>query len=255
MKFPDIKIIEEVEDQTNNYQKLLRCKIDWSEVDNHKKSSTIKWWNNYMTDNLSVDEKKVLNDILNEANWDEFLYPTKYKHIYDAFEYIDIPKTYYSELIHLRDLSLSEWSRSRPFDTSVREHLLLTAIKSVELYFYLLSDALLYNKELDTNISIINDELNITNGYRSNSIMNILWLFRFWKHQTGDGLVIIRTLAPFVKNIVSDDFLSTLEENMRFGIVNNVSTSDINRSDDLKIAIRTRLRDDKLNSILPSMEE
>jgi hypothetical protein len=252
MRFPDIKIIEEVEDQTKT---ILRCKIDWSDLDEHKKISTIKWWNNYMVDKLSVDEKKVLNDILNDANWDEFLYPTKYKHIYDMFEYIDIPITYYNELIHLRDLSLLEWNRSRPFDTSVREHLLSTSIKSVELYFFLLSDALLYNKELYTNINIINDELKIINGYRCNSIMYILWLFRFWKHQTGNGLVITRSLAPFVKNLFSDDFLYTLEENMRFRILNNVLTSDINISDALKIFIRTRLRDDKLNSILPSMEE
>lgn len=241
MIFPEIKIIEEIE-SNKYYTKLLKCRLDWSGVDSHKKKHTINWCNSFLTENLSNDEKDVLNDILSEeVNWDEFNYPTKWKHIYDKFEYINIPKPYYEELKHLKELAISEWNRSRPFDTNVREHLLSTSIKSIELFFYLLSDALLYNGDL------YNGEL----VHEGRSLINVLWLFRFWKHQTGDGLVVIRSTSPFSKDAFTDDFIKSLDENMNYKIINGLSLQSLSRSSELKDIIKQRLRDKKISSILP----
>jgi hypothetical protein len=246
MIFPEIKILEEVAGD-KYYNRLLRCHLDWSEVDTHKKKSRIDWCNKFLTESLSDNESVFLNEMLNEGDWDEFNYPKKFKHLYESCEYINIPVTYYEELKHLKELALSEWNRSRPFDTSVREHLLSTSIKSIELFFYLLSDSLLYNNlEYNTQGIFLKDRC------RSETAMNILWLFRFWKHQTGDGLVLIRSLSPFTKGIFTDEFISTLKENMEFKIIDGLTIQSLSRNKELKNIIKQKMRDKRLNSILPS---
>jgi hypothetical protein len=162
-----------------------RYKLDWTLCDAYKKlcdaykkQSKRKWWGNYKLPNFKLDKSQLeaFEEAFEDCNWKEFNYPPRYEHVYEKYEYIWMTPNYYTEIKHFEALAISEWDRGRSFDTSVREHCLCCAIKAVDLYFFLLIDACRFRTDMEKMISP-------------------LWKYRFWKHQTGSGLIVDRAFS------------------------------------------------------------
>lgn len=215
MKFPELKIVEEIDNpkKTGDYLKLLKCELSWQNLENEKIRNHKNWILNHRTSGFNDLEIESLKSLLEDLDWDSFNYPENWKQYYDKFSTILIPKPYYDEIKHFEKLALEEWNRSRPFDTSVRESCLKVAEESVNLYFYLLYDAVyIYNKDL-------------YNEYFDLIIIRTLWSFRFWKHQTGGGLVLKKSTSH-CKNLSVLDLerlkgilISDLSINMRHDVM------------------------------------
>jgi hypothetical protein len=247
MIFPDLQILEEVDNKnkTGDYKKLLKCQLSWKEMDFIKIDNHKKWTLSYRTDGFNDLEKEELRKILNECVWSEYNYPIKWESFYDKFSTILIPEPYYKEIKHFENLALTEWNRIRPFNNNLRENCLKVASESINLYFYLLSDATyIYNKEL------YSDYLDIL-------LIETLWLFRFWKHQTGGFLVLKRSLSHFNNEEylqkIKDILLKDLSENMRYDIIfgHLQDFMDMNNYfDKLKYKIKERIRNNNIENIL-----
>jgi hypothetical protein len=197
MKFPDLNIIKEVDNtqKISDYKTFLLCQLDWSSVDEYKKSKHISWIYNFVEVENQFD-KKALDDIISDIDWEEHNYPTFYKSVYKEFELIKIPKTYYDEIIHFRDLSIKEWSKQRPFDTNIREKCLEPAISAIDTFFHLIYDcAFMFEFRGSQNIDIIKS----------------LWLYRFWKHQTGSGMLISRSTKDLERHLKYNKILNDLK--------------------------------------------
>jgi hypothetical protein len=146
-------------------------------------------------------------------------------------------------------MAQDDWERSRPFDTNVRESLLEASIKYVELLFYMISDAIyIYNREfrpLGVQDEVVNLEQMI--------LIKSLSLFRFWKFQTGGGVVVDRA-SDFVKkwrHITQFDkeVKPILENNMKFEPM-GLAHLYPDREEQLRILINQKVRDNRLNNIL-----
>ena len=236
MRFPELNIIKEVKniDKIGDYKKLLLCKLDWSSLDEYKKSKHISWIYNFVEIKNKFDTKAINQIIDEEINWGEYNYPTFYKSVYEEFELIKIPKTYYDEIIHFRDLSITEWKRQRPFDTNTREKCLEPSISAVDIFFHLIYDcAFIFNTEFRGNSNL--------------DIIKSLWLYRFWKHQTGAGLLISRSTKDLEKNLkynkILSDLKSVLNSNNTFFGLDYYKDLMNNRS----VVIQ---REDKINNLI-----
>jgi hypothetical protein len=143
----------------------------------------------------------------------------------------------------------SDWDISRPFDTNVRETLLETAFKYVELYFYMIADAIyIYNREFRP-LGMGDEEIN----FEQLVLIRTLFSFRFWKFQTGGGVVVDRA-TDFVKKWRYDarfekEVKPILERNMKFEPM-GLSTYYPEREEELKVLVSQRMRDNRLNNIL-----
>lgn len=235
MIFPELKIIGKVRIVNRDYHKV---KLDWSLQDADK----IKWkkdWIKRLTQ-LGKEQSKVFNQILDEWNWKPFLYPKKYKKIFDI-EYL-LPDEYLQELKHLESLAIGEWQRARPFDTIVREKLLDICINAVNCYFYLLEDCYTQDyRELQKNGG---------EGKRDNAeLVTILNLFRFWKSYTGGGLLIDKAS----ERIKRDDLRKWFEDEVKEELIENISFKplgiDIYEKDKVINLIQQKIRDNKLKVI------
>lgn len=188
MRFPDLNIIKEVENdkKIGDYKTLLLCHLDWSTLDVYKKSKHISWIFNLIDTKNKYSEKAIDMFIDEQFDWDEFNYPTFYKEVYEKFQYIKIPKPYYEEIEYFKKMAISEFNKKRPFDTNIRERCLNPAIESVDLFFHLIYDSVL----------IFNEQFR---GASNIEILKSLWLYRFWKHQTGSGMLVLRSTRDIDK--------------------------------------------------------
>jgi len=203
--FPEIKVIKEVENQSKlgEYKTLLLCKIDWSNFDEYKKIDHISWLYSICKPE-SQSEKLAVEEIIKETDWSDFHYPLKYKDVYTRFEYFKIPKKYLDEITHFKKLAIDEHYRQRNFDTIVRESCLEVRDKSVELFFYLISD------------SIFNFNPNLRED-KDCQIINTLLSYRFWKYQTGRSLVISKCSKSLINT--SGNLIQVLDKNCNLSVV------------------------------------
>ena len=143
MMFPIITVIDEVSNfnKIGDYKTLYHCQLDWSALDYHKIQRHKEWILQFLLQDKTEEEGKILEKIIDEIS-DEFLYPQQYKKLFSYHNSFKIPKSYYEEIKHFESLARSEWNRTRPFDTTVREHCLSVSQESVYLFFYLINDAI-----------------------------------------------------------------------------------------------------------------
>jgi hypothetical protein len=236
MIFPELKVIGKITFSNVDYHKV---KLDWSKQDVDKVTKKKDWLKNHYTlIDITKEQSDVFNLVLDEYNWEPFLYPLKYQKIFDT-EYL-IPDEYLQELKHLEGLAIGEWQRARPFDTVVRERLLHIAIKSINCYFYLLEDcyALDYRKLQKQG-----------EGKRDVELVTILNLFRFWKLYTGGGLLIDKAS----ENIKSKDLRKWFEDEVKEDLIENINFKplgiDISQKDKILNLIQQKIRDNKLKEI------
>ena len=157
-------------------------------------------------------------------------------------------------------MAIEEWNRQRPFDTNVREELLVPAIGFVESFFYLINDAIyIYNADLHLNS--VPPNLPMTDNQRDDVyfehsvLLRSLMLFRFWKFQTGGGLLFDKA-SKFTKryndsirekfnNEVKQDLIDNVKYNV-FGLSQHYPEKE----EQLLVLVNQRVRDNKLNGIL-----
>jgi len=252
MKFPELKIIDKVpgDRKTGDEKELLLVQLDWSELDNHKIKSRGEWYMKHGIPKSSKEERLALEQLLKEVDWSgEYLYPLEYKYIFEKYSQFKISQHYYDECQYLIKSFIDDWDRSRPFDTNVRETLLEAAYKYVELYFYMIADAIyIYNPEFRP-LGMKDEQINFEQLY----LIRSLFSFRFWKFQTGGGLVVDRATEFVSKWRDSDRFYKEvkpiLERNMKFEPM-CLSPYYPEREDELKVLVAQRVRDNRLNNIL-----
>jgi hypothetical protein len=142
-----------------------------------------------------------------------------------------------------------DWERSRPFDTNVRETLLEAGIKYVELFFYMIADSIyIYNPEFRP-LGMKNEDIN----FEQLILIRSLSLFRFWKFQTGGGVVVDRA-SDFTKKWRNNgqfekEVKPILEKNMEFEPF-ELTRHYPEREEELKVLVNQRVRDNRLNNIL-----
>lgn len=251
MKFPELKIINKIPNKGKTDEKeLLLVQLDWSELDNHKIKSRTEWYMKHGLTKPSKEEKLALKQLIKEVDWSgEYLYPTEYKYIFEKYSQFKISQHYYDECHYLMERAKSEWDRVRPFDTNVRETLLETAYKYIELYFYMFADAIfIYNPEFRP-LGMNDEDVN----FEQLVLIRSLFSFRFWKFQTGGGVVVDRA-TDFVKRWRYDvrfekEVKPILESNMKFEPM-GLSQYHPEREEELKILVAQRVRDNRLNNIL-----
>jgi hypothetical protein len=144
--------------------KLQLFKLDWDSVDQYKADQYAQWKQEYW-EKTNTGESARPGTLPPE-------YDAKIKNLLFA-----LPNSYRREIEHLARLFMSEMTRSRGFDTCVRERCLQPAIAAINTAFYLLDDCL-YNEETE-------------GWYRSQ--FKRLYLhamqYKFWRGYTGRGLV------------------------------------------------------------------
>lgn len=228
--FPNLVIEKEF---IYNAEKYYNVFLDWEPIDNYKIEYKKQWYLKYL--NLDKLDSVILKQLLEEANWLEFLYPKEFENIYKKFSKFMIPIRYYNECIYLKSKAIEEYNRPKAFDTIVRETLSEVCDKYISLFFYMIFDGLhIYNL-----------------GFKSEEdpycIFNA-WLFRFWKSFTGGGLVIDKSF-DFIKNQeYIDNIRPILNNNMKFNIFN--IPNDLNEFEFIKKIIHQKKRDNKIKEIL-----
>jgi hypothetical protein len=261
MKFPELKIIDKVKNEDQNrdaVKELLIVQLDWSELDNHKIKSRKDWYQKHGLSKPTKEQSIALNQMLDGIDWSEYLYPQKYKFIFDKYSQFKITQSYYDECLHLRKMATDEWNRPRPFDTNVREHLLNGATNFVDLFFYMIGDAIyIYNPELHLKSpkqgvsSMSNDEAYFEHSVLLRSIM----LFRFWKFQTGGGLLVDKS-SEFIKRY-NDSIRERFSREIKPYLIDNVEFEPFGLSrhypekeKQLLLLVSQRVRHNRLNNIL-----
>lgn len=198
MIFPKLNVLNENWKVDSGYENtFFLCHLDWSSFDEwkieiHKHKILMR-----LDRKLTPEEMEAFETIMTSSNWKEWTYPTQFESVYKKFEQFAVPKSYYQEIIYFQEMALNEYNRSRPFDTNVRDHLLEVAEAAVRQYFYLIWDAIwMFNKELyeTKQGGFILDNQDYFCSIQQINLIESLWLFRFWKHQTGGGLVVERSL-------------------------------------------------------------
>lgn len=251
MYFPDLKIVGKVtnEDPRLEKKELLVVELDWTDIDNKKIESRKSWYIKYGIENPTSEQKMALSQMLEELDWSEYLYPNKYKFIFDKYFRFKITNSYYEECIHLRKMAIEEWNRQRPFDTNVRESLLYPAISFIESFFYLINDAIyIFNPELKSD--------NSDNDYFEHSVLlRSLMLFRFWRFQTGGGLLVDRS-TEFVKRY-NDSIRDKFDTEVKPDLIDSVRLEPFglsqyypDREERLLILVNQRVRDNRLENVL-----
>jgi len=267
MKFPELKIIDRVSNDNTNLgvKELLVVQLDWFELDNYKIQSRKNWYKKYGIPKATKEQSLALKQMLKEVDWLEYLYPQKYKYVFDKYSKFKMTQSYYDECLHLSKMATEEWNRQRPFDTNVRENLLSPATSFVESFFYLINDAIyIYNADL--HLSSVSPKLPMTDEQRDNfyfehSVLSrSLMLFRFWKFQTGGGLVVDRS-TEFVKKY-NDSIRHKFKLNVNQDLIDNMQFEPFGlaryypeREEELLKLINQRVRDNKLNNILSNIDK
>jgi hypothetical protein len=189
---------------------LRKYELNWSRMDQLKKERRIKWIETFS------DEVKALNDthkeiyynqVLPNADWNSFLgVPEKYSNIFDVVKFIYIPDNYIKELNHYEKLANEEWTRGRGLDTCANDECLDVSKKCVDTFFYILSDVIrMYNRE-NINVDISED----SNGLFDGHVIECIFKFKFWSHQTGGGLVVNNAFSRCDLAILSSEYIRGL---------------------------------------------
>ena len=113
------------------------------------------------------------------------------------------------------------------------------AIEAISIYFYLIKDALyIFNKVEDYSPEIL-------------QIVECVSLFRFWKGQTGSGLVSDRSLKPISRfkhlkkqQDLYDRLKISFEECLEMSVV------PLRNEWKLREMVKVRMRDEKIKDIL-----
>jgi hypothetical protein len=250
MKFPELKIIDKVPNKTRNTDEseLYLVELDWSKVDSFKSERKKEWYKKFSIDNPTKEQSEALTQVLDEVDWcGEILYPQKYKWIFDKYSQIKMPKSYYEECLYLSRKAFEEWNRTKPFDTNVREELLEVSIKYAELFFYLICDAVyIYNSTTSKNDDFY---------FYGSILFRSLMLYRFWKFQTGGGLLYDKSTS-FIKRYTSS-IVDRFDLEVKQDLIDNIKFDPFNLSDDyllksdaMKVLIEQKVRDNKLKNIL-----
>lgn len=209
MIFPQLNILEQIdkEDQFGNQEIYYRVSINWYQFDKDIIEDTIKLYKRYyisgsrnpnqkLRDLLTNDENLLDTILRNQLSWDEFLKPSEFDYLYKKTDKFLIKKSYWSEINKYRKLALDQISDQPRFDTNVREKCLELSEKAIELYFYLITDA----------IYISGDVVD----YQESVLLHQILLYRFWRHQTGIG-----TILSKIKIQQNTDLSKKLENNLR----------------------------------------
>lgn len=242
MMFPNLIILDEVpnEEKKGDCESLLVCKLDWTQLDNHKIKRSKDWILQFLLEKRTKDEERALKLILDEYDWHQELYPSQFKDILSLLDSFHMPKSYYDEIKHFENLALSEWNRMRSFDTVVREECLSVAIEAVTLYFYLIKDALMiYNRIIDDSEML--------------HIIESVSLFRFWKGQTGSGMLVQKALKNLINFRASEwPEQKELYERLETTFNECLELSVVPSRDEIKFRemIKVRMRDEKIKDIL-----
>jgi hypothetical protein len=236
MLFPEIKIKSKI---IHNNNSSFLCSLCWKNIDNHKKENINNWYKRFLLPELKDSETKVFHKILEEILENIEFYPIEYKELFDITNEFILYEDYYNEMIHQQTIAISEWNRRRLFDTSVRETILEVSEKSVWTYFYLLSD----------NLSSVN-KISLIESIK----IRILYLFRFWIEQTGNGLIVSRCWEK-VSNIEFYPNISGMElsdMNLLKNKLEEKAIKEIIPRDEriIKQMIKEKMRDDKISDIL-----
>lgn len=242
VKFPELKIISEVDEKRTHVMNLL-VQLDWTEIDNLKIIQRKNWWRRWGLGSQKVtkEEKEVVDILLDEADWSEFNYPKKYDHIFQKYQTFKMSKDYYNECLYLKEKALEEWNRQKPFDTEVREKLLEVGQKFVSLYFYMIIDCIWMTQIEKTEDS----------PFEILTLLRSLLLFRFWKWQTGGGLVVDRS-SDFIRNdkkVFDETIKPDLINNMNTNIF-DISSDTLDREEEFKKLVKSKLRELKINKII-----
>ena len=253
MKFPELKIIDRIPNTSKNSdsKEFLVVELDWTEIDNHKINSRKSWYKKYGVPNATKEQEVALNQLLKEVDWKgNYLYPSKYQFIFDKYSQFKITQHYYDECLHLRKMAIDEWNRQRPFDTNVRESLLEASMAFVNSFFYMILDSIyIYNPELNTGID--REE-----AYFEHSVLlKGLMLYRFWKFQTGGGLLVDKA-SNFI-NKYNDSIRLRFDKEVKQDLIDNVKFEPLGieqsypeREEQLLVLVNQRVRDNRLNNIL-----
>ncbi len=261
MKFPELKIVDKIVNNTKNddSKELLVVQLDWTEIDNHKIDSKRGWYHKFGIPSATQEQKLALGQLLDEVDWSiDFLYPQKYKYIFDKYSKFNITQSYYNECQHLQKMATTEWTRSRPFDTNVRESLLEASQKFVELFFYMIVDAIyIYNPDIhQTHIppQLPGGDIRDDQYFEHSVLLKSLMLYRFWKFQTGGGLLLDKA-SSFVKGY--NDSIRDRFEEVKIDLVNNIKFEPLGLSEwypekeqELLLKVNQRVRDNRLRGLL-----
>ncbi len=250
LEFPEFKIVGKVPNKTSNTDEaeLYLVELDWYKVDTFKSDRKKDWYKKYTISNPTKEQSDALCQVLDEVDWyGEILYPQKYKWVFDKYSQIKMPKSYYEECLYLSKMASEEWNRSRPFDTNVREELLEAGIKYAELFFYLICDAVyIYNSTTSQNDDFY---------FYGSILFRSLMLYRFWKFQTGGGLLYDKS-TRFIKKYTSS-IVDRFDLEVKQDLIDNVKFDPLNLSDDylvksdaMKVLIEQKIRDNRLNQLI-----
>lgn len=204
MVFPELKIINDKWHVDSLYDTFYLCELDWSMLDSWKIHGFINNIRGRITKPLNEVESVAFDTLIKENNWQNWLYPTEFEPLYKSFQQFVLPQSYYKEIEHYKNLALSERNRRNGFDTNVRDRVFEVSETAVKIYFYLIYDAIyMWNTGLFTDQFFKQGDL---------ELMQSLWLYRFWNHQTGSGLVIDKSFSCcHVNNQVHQKVISFLE--------------------------------------------
>lgn len=160
--FPQISRIGETHFKSwseNDSEKTVNIyKLDWSQIDKFKKENFYKHIAN------SSDEK-YFGSI-----------PEPYDSWVQDLQFV-VPRDYLEEIRKCSKKAAMRWGNEYPFDTMIREICLEPAISFVNVAFRLLSDCL------------YDSETNYFSRDSSRKIVTQALLYKFWRDQTGRGLV------------------------------------------------------------------
>lgn len=230
MIFPQLLILEQtnIEDKYGNQEIYYRVSLDWGSFDKEITNDLIKFYKNYyissprnenekIRDLLNKDEK-LLDQILKHGlNWVEYIKPIEFESFYQKSNNFLLKKSYWLKINDFKKLAQEERKKNFGFDTSVREKCLELSEKAVELYFYLISDAIYISGGFD---------------YYDSVIFQALCLYRFWRHQTGIGDIIKKVnkleMLDVADKSKNGNLIQKLEHHLTFTPIPGYRTPPIN---------------------------
>lgn len=203
IQFPRLIITDEIIDDKG--QKLLEVELHWDEfekimIENHI-NNIIKYYikserssgnpHGDKIKELYKDGPHLVEEALKKLNWKDYLRPTQSDEVDLITKKFLIREDYWKEMMRLKKSVIDEEKRSKPsFDTNVREKVFEVSIKSIEIFFYLISDALMMHNGIK---------------YIKSKEILCLNLYRFWRDQTGIGLVIKKSFDHLDGNHIDEE--------------------------------------------------
>jgi len=230
MIFPQLLILEQtnIEDKYGNQEIYYRVSLDWENFDKEITNDLIKWYKDYyissprnknekIRDLLNKGEKLLDQILRNALNWREYIKPTEFESFYQKSNNFLLKKSYWLKINDFKKLAQEEMEKNFGFDTSVREKCLELSEKAVELYFYLISDAIYISDGFD---------------YYDSVIFQALCLYRFWKHQTGPSNIIkkvkVLEMLDAADKSKNGNLIQKLEHHLTFTPIPGYRTPPIN---------------------------